>query len=77
MHKKNISIKSITLPRFTVLLGILITGSLFMTTSLFANQDTEERFGIEFPELSPIRTPTITEYQLDNGMEFLLCEDRY
>jgi len=76
MHKKNISIKSITLPRFTVLLGILITGSLFMTTSLFANQDTEERFGIEFPELSPIRTPTITEYQLDNGMEFLLCEDR-
>lgn len=42
---------------------------------LCSHLETEQRFGIEFPELSPISMPEIKEYKLKNDMVFLLCEN--
>lgn len=45
------------------------------TVTITADIETEERFGITFPELSPIILPEITEHRLSNGIVILLCED--
>ncbi len=76
MHKKNISMRLTTFNNIIIFALLLATGLFIPVTSLYANLDTEERFGIEFPELSAIRMPEVSEYQLDNGMNFLLCEYR-
>lgn len=62
-----------TLP---VCLLALLAMSMTLTSFLSADTDTEERFGLTFPPISSIELPTITEYKLDNGMTFLLSEDR-
>jgi zinc protease len=55
---------------------MILTGLLLNTLTLTANSETEQRFGIEFPELAPIILPKIEEYKLDNGMSLMFCENQ-
>ncbi|MBW6515191.1 MAG: insulinase family protein [Candidatus Cloacimonetes bacterium] len=66
-------IQKINSPWILTLVTILL--SISIVNLSFANVDTETRFGIEFPQLSPIRTPEITEYSLRNELTFLLSEN--
>ncbi len=53
----------------------IVLGLIFSVTMISALEETEERFNLKFPDLSSIQHPEITEFSLDNGMYFLLCED--
>jgi len=67
---KNIRSTLIHSMKTLLLITVLLSLSL-----LFANSETEERFGIKFSPLSPISLPEISEVQLKNGMTLMLSEN--
>lgn len=65
-------LKKITIKGIFCLIIMIV---FLFQVNLSANSETEERFGINFPELSFFSLPDLTKFELENGMTFLLLED--